>query len=394
MDKLLIVDDDYLVCEGLRTTVDWASVGVCVAGTAKNGYEGLKKARELKPDLIIADVRMPIMDGIQMAKKLFDEDADLSVIVYSGYKDFESARRAVNCGVAGFLLKPIEEKELLKCVEEVLLKLHDRRKENKMLDQFVTNIPLVRSRQFERLLSDGGEEEVAAEQLGMLGIELPAEGTVVCIKCTDEMGGGRLSPFLKRAEEALSQYSCVSEELPLKAVIITSAAAEQVVEKLNELLKENLKSGGPGYTVAASPFNGSVGAAYKEAEQLCENSVFSSANSVITEAGNASVKKVVRDAIAIIERDYAKKISVRAVAFELYTSESHLMHEFKGQLGKTFNEVLTEYRMKKACELLIKGDMRVSEVAYAVGYNDAKYFSQVFKDYFNCMPSEFLERHK
>lgn len=70
------------------------------------------------------------------------------------------------------------------------------------------------------------------------------------------------------------------------------------------------------------------------------------------------------------------------------------MHEFKSQLGKTFNEVLTEYRMQKAQELLIKGDMRVGEVAYAVGYNDVKYFSQVFRDYLGCTPSEFSEQRR
>lgn len=389
MDKLLIVDDDYLVREGLRTTIDWTSVGVEVAGCAENGMDGLNKAHELKPDLIIADVRMPLMDGIQMAKTLFEEGADLAVIVYSGYKDFESARRAFNSGVAGFLLKPIEEEELLKNVKDVLVKLHDKRKENKMIDQFVTNIPLVRRQQFERLLHDGDGE--AAEQLGMLGIALPGEGTVVCVTSNN---AEELSAFCKEASETLSRYQCVIEELSEMAVLITSAPIDDAVKQLNDLLKDSLKHTEARYIIAASPLCGSVSKAYKEAEKLLYNSVFSSLNTVITQAGNAAVKKIVRDAIAIIERDYYKKISVRAVAYELYASESHLMHEFKSQLGKTFNDVLTEYRMKKACELLIKGDKRVGEVAYAVGYSDVKYFSQVFKDYYNCTPSEFSERHK
>ncbi len=391
MYKLLIVDDDYLVREGLGTTIDWASVDVCVAGTAENGRQGLKKARALKPDLIIADVRMPVMDGLQMAKKLLDEHADLAVIVYSGYKDFESARRALNSGVAGFLLKPIEEKELLKCVKDVLAKLNAKRRQSQMLNQFVSNLPLVRRQQFERLLRGGEDEGAATEQLGKLGVTLPAEGTVVCIKGSDN---DELSVFLKKAEEVLAGYDCAGEELDGKAVIITSAPQEEAAEKLNGLLKESIKHTEARFIVAASPLNGSVSAAFAEAEKLCAGSVFAAVNTVITEAGNAAVKKIVRDAIAIIERDYAKKLSVRAVAHALYTSESHLMHEFKANLGKTFNEILTEYRMKKACEMLIKSDMRVWEVAYAVGYSDAKYFSQVFRNYYNCTPSEFYEKHR
>ena len=179
MDKLLIVDDDYLVREGLRMAIDWQSVGVEVVGTAENGGEGLEKARELCPDLIIADVRMPGIDGLQMAKTLFDEGADLAVIVYSGYKDFENARRALDSGVAGFLLKPIEEGELLTRVKEVLARLHEKRKESAMLGQFITNIPLVKKQQFELLLKDGEGEEAAGEQLRLLGSCPPAAGTVI-----------------------------------------------------------------------------------------------------------------------------------------------------------------------------------------------------------------------
>ena len=68
------------------------------------------------------------------------------------------------------------------------------------------------------------------------------------------------------------------------------------------------------------------------------------------------------------------------------------MHEFKSQVGKTFNECLTDYRMLKAQEYLIKGEMRISEIAYAVGYGDVRYFGQIFKEYYGCTPSEYAER--
>ncbi len=391
MDKLLIVDDDYLVREGLRMAIDWQSVGVEVVGTAENGGEGLEKARELCPDLIIADVRMPGIDGLQMAKTLFDEGADLAVIVYSGYKDFENARRALDSGVAGFLLKPIEEGELLTRVKEVLARLHEKRKESAMLGQFITNIPLVKKQQFELLLKDGEGEEAAAEQLRLLGSCPPAAGTVIYVTSNNP---SELSAFAERVLAALAPAYSVWEELSGKAVIITSAAQDEAAGRINSLLASSLKISDARFTVSACAFSGSVGAAYRKAQSLNESSVFAAVNTVITEAGNASIKKLVRDALAVIERDYNKKISVRSVAYELYTSESHLMHEFKSQLGKTFNEVLTEYRMQKAQELLIKGDMRVGEVAYAVGYNDVKYFSQVFRDYLGCTPSEFSEQRR
>lgn len=177
MDKVLIVDDEYLVRLGLSETIDWNSLGYEVIGTAQNGAVGLELARELKPDLIISDVRMPVMDGLDMAKTLFDENADLAVIVYSGYKDFEYAHRALDSGVAGFLLKPIENEELIKRVKEVTQKLREKRLGNKMLGQFRQNAPKLRKQLFSDLLHDeGGGYPFCGRTARVIGCEDPQNG--------------------------------------------------------------------------------------------------------------------------------------------------------------------------------------------------------------------------
>ena len=390
MDKLLIVDDDYLVREGLKVAIDWQSIGLEVVGTAENGAIGLEKARELKPDLIIADVRMPVMDGLQMAKILFDEKADLAIIAYSGYKDFENARRALDSGVAGFLLKPIESEELLKRVSEVMQKLREKRRNNRMLGQFISSLPIVRQQQFEMFLTDAEKSKSASEQLALLGVCLPAAGTLIYVYTDNPY----IKTFIGNAEEVLSAHVNASEIFQGSAVILTSASLGFVREEITKLLERSLKETDARFPVAATAFDGNINEAYLKAKDLSKNTLFTVINAVVTENKNAHLKKVVRDALHIIERDYDKKLSVKAVADELFTSESHLMHEFKGQTGKTFNECLTDFRILKAQELLLKGDMRIGEVAYAVGYNDVKYFGQVFRDYLGCTPSEWLEKKR
>lgn len=390
MDKLLIVDDDYLVREGLQVTIDWQSIGLEVVGTAENGAVGLEKARALKPDLIIADVRMPVMDGLQMAKTLFEEKADLAIIAYSGYKDFENARRALDSGVAGFLLKPIESEELLKRVSEVMQKLHEKRRDNRMLGQFISSLPIVRQQQFEILLTDAEKSKSAAEQLALLGVCLPKAGTLLYVYTDNSY----IKTFIRNAEEVLSAYVNASEVFSDRAVLLTSADVGYAREEITKLLDRSLNETDARFSVAASPFDGNVPEAYLKAKDLSKNTLFTVINAVITESKDVHLKKVVRDALQIIERDYSKKLSVKSVADMLYTSESHLMHEFKAQLGKTFNECLTDFRILKAQELLLKGDMRIGEVAYAVGYNDVKYFGQVFRDYLGCTPSEWLENKR
>ncbi len=387
MDKLLIVDDDYLIREGLKVAIDWGSIGLEVVGVAENGAIGLDMARGLKPDLIIADVRMPVMDGLQMAKTLFNEKADLAVIAYSGYKDFENARRALDSGVAGFLLKPIESEELLARVKEVMDKLHEKRKNNRIIGQFISNLPIVRQQQFEILLKDGEMYKSASEQLSLLGVCLPSSGTLIYIYTDNPY----IKTFISNAERELSEYINASEIFADRAVILTSADLICVRERMSKLLESSLKESDVRFPVAAAAFDGNIHEAYLKAKELSKNTLFTAINSVVTENKNMHLKKVVRDALRIIETDYNKRISVKSVADILYTSESHLMHEFKAQTGKTFNECLTDFRMLKAQELLLKGDMRIGEVAYAVGYNDVKYFGQVFRDYYGCTPSEWLE---
>ena len=390
MYKLLIVDDEYLVREGLKETVDWASLGIQVVGTAENGQSGLALAREIKPDLIIADVRMPVMDGLDMAKALASDNADVAVIMYSGYKDFEYARRALDSGVYGFLLKPIENSELIKRVGEVLQKLQDKRDSSRMLGQFKHNMPIIRRQQFEKLLQSHENFGAASEQLHMLGVSLPTAGTLLYCR-TDS--NTNIKTFVNSCEKLFSGLEFVYETFDDYAVFITALDEQGVLLRLDGFLDGLLKVTDARYSVALCAFDGNISAAFERAQSLSRNALFSAINAIATEKGG-SYKKLVRDALKIIERDYCKKISVRSVAEALYTSESNLMHEFKNQVGKTFNECLTDFRMLKAQELLIKGDLRVGEIAYAVGYTDVKYFGQVFKEYMGCTPSEFIDKKR
>ena len=87
----------------------------------------------------------------------------------------------------------------------------------------------------------------------------------------------------------------------------------------------------------------------------------------------------------------AEKVTVKWAAEKLFVSESHLMHEFKVETGKTFNDCLKYYRIAKAKELLKQGTMRVNEIAAAVGFSDGRYFGQVFKEQVGVTPSEYAE---
>lgn len=125
MRKVLIVDDETVVRKGIALGVDWASVGCQVVGEAENGEEGLELARRLSPDLIITDIRMPKINGIEMMNALRREGNESRVIVLSAYSDFSYARSALKFGADDYLLKPFRDDELLNTVKKIMTNTND-----------------------------------------------------------------------------------------------------------------------------------------------------------------------------------------------------------------------------------------------------------------------------
>jgi len=112
MYNIVIVDDEPSIREGLAQLLDWESLGFTIAGAAASGKEALRLYADIQPDLMIVDIRMPGMDGMALIRELKKGEADVRVLVLSGYADFEYARQAIALGVDNYLLKPVDEDEL------------------------------------------------------------------------------------------------------------------------------------------------------------------------------------------------------------------------------------------------------------------------------------------
>ena len=111
MYRVLIVEDEDIIRKGIAYTMDWTSWDCTVVGEAANGGEGLEKIRELKPDIVLADIMMPVMDGISMVREALREVAFKTVILTS-YADFDYAKQAIDLKVSAYLMKPVDQEEL------------------------------------------------------------------------------------------------------------------------------------------------------------------------------------------------------------------------------------------------------------------------------------------
>ncbi len=129
MYKVLIVDDEPVIAEGLKKIVDWEKYNCVVAGTASSGKEGLDMVEKCQPDIVFTDIRMPGMDGLTMIAALRSQHRNLQVIILTGYRDFDYAREALNLGVFRYLVKPSKMKELDEAMESLSERLSNVAKE-------------------------------------------------------------------------------------------------------------------------------------------------------------------------------------------------------------------------------------------------------------------------
>lgn len=127
MYKVLVVEDEDLIRRGLIFTTDWLKMNCTVVGEAADGEEGLEKIKSEHPDIVITDIRMPGITGLEMIEKAAAEGNDFCSIILSSYSEFEYARTSIKLGVFEYILKPIDEVELADIIDRAIKHLEKER---------------------------------------------------------------------------------------------------------------------------------------------------------------------------------------------------------------------------------------------------------------------------
>ncbi len=151
MYTVLLVEDEDIIRKGIRNSVPWETFGCSVVGEGRNGEEGAALIEQLKPDIVITDINMPVVDGLQMLSQT-KEHCDYVAIILTGYSDFEYAREAIRCGVAYYVLKPLNMEEMKEALEKAVLEVKNmaiirRQAENVHQLKQISLLPVPESRQ-------------------------------------------------------------------------------------------------------------------------------------------------------------------------------------------------------------------------------------------------------
>lgn len=157
MYKLILVDDEEEVRKGMLHKIDWAAHGFEVAGEAENGHEALAFAEKTPPDVVVTDIKMPFMDGIELSKALCEKYPTVKIIILTGFDEFEYAQKAINLNVVEYILKPISSKEFTEMLDKVKRDLDEEfaQKENveALRRHYQESLPILREKFLSSLIT-------------------------------------------------------------------------------------------------------------------------------------------------------------------------------------------------------------------------------------------------
>ncbi len=185
MYKVFLVEDEIVTREGIRDKVDWRAAGFEFCGEAPDGEMALPLIEAAQPDLLITDIRMPFMDGLQLCKIVRERMPGTRVIILSGHDEFNYAQAAVKLGVSEYLLKPVSAQDLQKTLQKIALLLDEERREQEDLkqlrDQAERNRALIREKFLLRLAMGGEASPAAIEQSQELGLDIIGRAYLVVL---------------------------------------------------------------------------------------------------------------------------------------------------------------------------------------------------------------------
>ena len=251
--KVFFVEDEIITREGIRDNVDWQAGGFEFCGEASDGEMALPLLYSVQPDVLITDIKMPFMDGLQLSKIVRERMPWVKIIVLSGHDEFEYAQKAINLGVTDYLLKPVTVQQLQSVLQKLTRQLDQERKEQeslkKLQQQVEDNQQMLRERLLFKLVVGAVSPTEAIEQGQVLGLDLVARYYVVVILKID-LGDGTKQYDHDEYQQIQHTLAKVAEKNPdifvLKRdwgdqILLMKGITPEYLEEERDLLLEEIR---------------------------------------------------------------------------------------------------------------------------------------------------------
>ena len=174
--KIMLVDDEEEVRTSIIRKIDWQDAGFEVIGDAENGKEALEKIEQNEPDVVLTDIRMPYMDGLEMAEMIRQRYPSMKLVIFSGFDEFEYAKKAIKLNVIEYILKPVNVEELTAILKKIKKSLDEeiaqKRNVNLLRESYIKSLPTIREHFLNDLLHGGMDKAQIDEKLKEYAIDI------------------------------------------------------------------------------------------------------------------------------------------------------------------------------------------------------------------------------
>lgn len=250
MIKVFLVEDEVVLRNAIKNSIHWEKEGYEFVGEASDGELAYPLILKARPDILITDIKMPFMDGLELSKAVKKEIPEMKILILSGYNDFEYAQQAISIGVTDYLLKPISAEKLLEAISRVAGEIEKEKEDRELLRQYIEemqeNIEIEKTQFFTRMLKDPISITEALEQGRSLGMELSAECyNVMLFKIMDD--GNKAKNGEQEVEawvqvenyiHSLHAVCCFQRGVEGLAFLCMGEGEEQVKEKIEKIRKD------------------------------------------------------------------------------------------------------------------------------------------------------------
>lgn len=399
--KAVIVDDEMFAREFLNQCINDLCTDFEVCAMLNDGSNAIEYLKENKADVILSDVRMPGISGIELAKYINDNNMNIPIVLVSAYDDFKYAQEAMRYGVKYYLLKVIDTNELVAIMNNIKKELDERK-------TVLNNKLLINKEMFfyDILFKIFTNKEEIKTIYNALEYDIPYDSAVcdiysLKINCLERLVSdkynGDFDAFKEMLVEMLwmmygKRYVMASKPKNSDFLIIALChakephiASEQIEYEIFELFSLDAKVKNRRFKTLYDLYKENAVYDGKEKRNI-EN--------VHEMQENADVKdEYIQTALEYINGNYNKAISRTDVAEFIHLNSDYFGCIFKERMGKNFSEYLMNIRMKKAIELLKTGE-NLERVAFAVGYQDVRNFRRNFQRFTGVTFSEFKNKIK
>lgn len=408
MYRLVIADDEKPIRETIASLIDWKDLDIEVVSVCKNGNEAYDAILDEYPDIVLTDIRMPGMSGLEMIRRLREAGGPIEFIILSGYGEFEYAKQAMELGVHYYLLKPCNEKEIMDVIEKAKQSCcRNRRFLELSSQQYVVRSDVFASRiwtmlENELTASAAGNPKFVVfadflsqqkETFGLYRFQ-PAEGQVNQIEnklidyCCKNYPDKSLCFFATQH----NLYMLIAQDIPSHAlykqsvIVAESTMFESLQSALGYLLTLIQRHGQFSVLVHHVPIPLKGITTTPQAEKVIVDMKDTISGTIIS-------NKVVDRTIQYMKEHLVDpEISLKNIAETyLFMNVDYVSKQFVKFTGKRFSVYLNELRTEKAKKLLAQNpEIKISVVAEAVGCaNNPQYFNYIFKKQTGMTPSAY-----